>query len=358
MTALSVLVVSTPVGPIGSGIGGGVELTLRNLVEGLTYLGHRVEVVVPMGSTPLSCATHQIAGTLQPSSQMQNRAAVPALPHDSVLENMWNFAASRQSHFDVIVNLAYDALPFECSGVFPTPVVHLVSMGSLSDAMDAVINDALRNDPRTVAMHSRAQAATFVNGASATIVGSGVRMSDYVFAAESDIDGPLGFVGRIAPEKGLADAVEVAAISGRRLLVWGFMQDEDCWNHALAAQPTAKVEYRGFLETSALQSELGRCAGIVVSSRWVEAFGNVVIEGLACGVPAVVYDRGGPAEIVEQGVTGLVVPPDNPVAMAAAIADLGTISRQRCRSEAEARFSSTAFAKRVEAWLRGSIGPG
>lgn len=357
MTALSVLIVSTPVGPIGSGIGGGVELTARNLVEGLTCLGHRVEVVAPMGSTSLSCVTHQIAGTLQPSSQMQNRAAVQLLPHDSVLENMWNFAASQQSCFDVIVNLAYDVLPFECSGAFRTPVVHLVSMGSLSDAMDVVINDALHNDPRTVAMHSRAQAATFVNGASATIVGSGVRMSDYVFAPEPDSDHPLGFVGRIAPEKGLDDAVEVAALTGRRLLVWGFMQDEDCWKRALAAQPVAKVEYRGFLETSALQSELGRCAGIVVTPKWVEAFGNVVIEALACGVPALVYDRGGPAEIVDQRVTGCVVPPDNPVAMAAAVADLGTISRQRCRSEAETRYSSTAFAKRVEAWLQGSIGP-
>ena len=356
MTGLSVLVASTPVGPIGSGIGGGVELTARNLVEGLVARGHRVEVVAPAGSIELGHATHGIAGVLQPSGQHQSRSATPTMPNDAVLVNMWEFVANHRHRHDVVVNLAYDVLPFVCARTFDTVVAHLVSMGSLSDAMDAEIDRALVDAPATVAMHSRAQARTFTHGESATIVGSGIRIPDYRFVADPDPDGHLGFVGRIAPEKGLADAVEVAALAGRPLTVWGLMQDESCWNDAVARHPEACVTYGGFLDTASLQGELGRCAGLVVTPKWEEAFGNVVIEALACGVPVVAYDRGGPAEIVDHGRTGFVVAPDNSAAMAGAVARLGEISREQCRAEAESRYSVGAFAERLEAWLQRAVG--
>lgn len=351
MTQLSVLVASTPVGPIGSGIGGGVELTLRNLVDGLMGRGHRVEVVAPSGSIPLGHVTHGVPGALQPSGQHQPRDAAPVLPPDSVLINMWDFVAQHHRHHDVVVNLAYDVLPFERGRTLGTAVAHLVSMGSLSDAMDAAILRALDEAPSGVAMHSRAQARTFAGGQAATIVGSGVRMSDYRFVDSADADGRLGFVGRIAPEKGIADAVGVAALAGRHLVVWGLMQDESCWRDAIAAHPGARVTYGGFLDTAGLQAALGPCAGLLVTPKWEEAFGNVVIEALACGVPVVAYDRGGPAEIVEHGRTGFVVPPDDPVAMAGAVSRLGEISRRECRSRAEAHHSVEAFAERLEAWL-------
>jgi UDP-glucose:tetrahydrobiopterin glucosyltransferase len=89
--------------------------------------------------------------------------------------------------------------------------------------------------------------------------------------------------------------------------------------------------------------------------RWVEAFGNVAVEALACGVPVITYDRGGPAEIVRDGVTGFVVPPDRPDEVAAAVAKIGSIDRGRCRAEALERFSAPAFAHRVEDWLRGQL---
>ena len=69
MTSRRRLICSTPVGPLGSGIGGGVELTLHSLVLGLSALGHDVEVVAPEGSLHVGAHVHQIAGSLQPSAQ-------------------------------------------------------------------------------------------------------------------------------------------------------------------------------------------------------------------------------------------------------------------------------------------------
>ncbi|HBY77839.1 MAG TPA: UDP-glucose--tetrahydrobiopterin glucosyltransferase, partial [Cyanobacteria bacterium UBA11148] len=48
-----------------------------------------------------------------------------------------------------------------------------------------------------------------------------------------------------------------------------------------------------------LQKCLRECRGLVMTPRWVEAFGNVAIEALACGVPVIAYRRGGLVEIIE-----------------------------------------------------------
>ena len=352
---MSVLIVSTPVGPIGSGVGGGVELTLRTIADGLVELGHHVEVIAPYGSTHVGRVLHHVAGRLEPSIQFIERSTPESQSTgDAVLVHMWNFARDRAARFDVVVNLAYDALPFRVGVSFPAPVVHLVSMASLTDAMDEVINGALESRASSIAMHSRAQAATFRDGSSATIVGSGIDVAAYDFRATAHTDGRLAFVGRLAAEKGLRDAVEVAAITGRPLHVWGYMQDPTLWHNVCTEFPDADVHYRGFVSTAELQSALGLCAGLLVTSKWVEAFGNVAIEALACGVPVLAYNRGGPAEIVVDGESGLLVEPDDVRALAEAVDRLETIDRAACRARISAQYSTTAFARRVEEWLAGS----
>lgn len=360
---MSVLIVSTPVGPIGSGVGGGVELTLRNIADGLITRGHHVEVIAPCGSSQIGHVVHQVDGRLVESVQFVDRASpLPATSSDDVLVRMWDVARELASRHDVVVNLAYDAHPFAVADSFPVPVAHLVSMASLTDAMDDIINAALTSRPGHVAMHSRSQAATFAEGSRAVVVGSGVDVSEYDFRVSANGDRRLGFVGRISAEKGLGDAFAVASLTSRPLHVWGFMQDPGLWDRVRGEHPTVDVHYAGFVSTDELQRGLGECAALLVTSKWVEAFGNVVIEALSCGVPVITYDRGGPAEIVADGVTGFVVAPDDAAAMAHAVGRLGEILRADCRARAVADFSTTALADRVEAWLakvcRGADFPG
>ena len=89
-----------------------------------------------------------------------------------------------------------------------------------------------------------------------------------------------------------------------------------------------------------------------MTPRWVEAFGNVAIEALACGVPVIAYCRGGPAEIVRDGKTGWLVEPDSVNGLTAAIANLDAIDRRTCRQQAEAEYSLEAMGDRVVAWLQ------
>ena len=125
---------------------------------------------------------------------------------------MWTFVREHQADYDVVVNLAYDWLPLYLTPFLEVPVAHLVSMGSISDAIDAALVDVLAARPGSVAMHSRAQAASFPAIAERVrVVGSGIAPERYDVRLAADRPPYLGFVGRIAPEKGIDDAFAVAA---------------------------------------------------------------------------------------------------------------------------------------------------
>ncbi|QKD82540.1 glycosyltransferase family 4 protein [Thermoleptolyngbya sichuanensis A183] len=355
-SALRLLFLSTPVAPLGTGLGGGVELTLYNLAIEMTQRGHRVQIVAPEGSQlPQSAdaapvAIAQIPGKLQTSAQTQHYTDPITLPPESVLGNMWDYARQAQHDVDVLVNFAYDWLPLYLTPFFQRPVAHLISMGSLSAAMDAAIQQVARMFPGTLAAHSHAQVDTFPDAGGFRVLGNGLDLSRYEFCAEPE--NRLGWVGRLAPEKGLEDAIALAAQTQIPLSVWGAMPDPAYWQQIQQRYPDAPVEYRGFLSTEELQQDLGRCRALVMTPKWVEAFGNVAVEALACGVPVIAYRRGGPSEIVTDGETGWLVEPDQVAELVAAVDKLGQIDRAACRRRAEAHYSKQAMGDRTEQWFR------
>jgi UDP-glucose:tetrahydrobiopterin glucosyltransferase len=352
---LRIVIASTPVGPLGSGVGGGVELTLHSLVYGLGVLGHHVEVVAPAGSLHVGAEVHQIDGALQASSQLSDRSAPVELPAGSVLVAMWDHIATMQDEVDIVVNLAYDWLPLYLTRFLDVPVTHFISMGSLTDAMDAAIADVAVRHPGHLAAHTRSQAATLGDPSWFRLLQSGIVTDRYEMHLSADVPAYLGAVGRISPEKGLEDVAELSARSGWPVRVWGVMQDAGYWTRVCDEHPSAQLEYCGFLATDDLQAAIGGCTAVLMTPKWVEAFGNVAIEAMATGVPVIAYDRGGPAEIVADGETGFVVPADDVEALVGAVERIGSIERIRCRQRVEEHFSAVALAERTEAWLRDVI---
>ncbi|MCY7285686.1 MAG: UDP-glucose--tetrahydrobiopterin glucosyltransferase, partial [Cyanobacteria bacterium CAN_BIN43] len=205
---LNLLLLSTSVGALGSGLGGGVELTLRNIALELMRRGHSIDILAPMGSDLPGLSIAQIGGKLHTTAQTQGRNAPIEMPGDSVLANMWEYARKNQKKYDLLVNFAYDWLPFYLTPFLKTPIAHLVSMGSLTLAMDAVIGKTAAQFPGTIGVHSRAQAETFEFADQCRCLGNGIDLEVYDFCAEPE--NYLGWVGRIAPEKGIEDAIAAA----------------------------------------------------------------------------------------------------------------------------------------------------
>lgn len=344
-------------GPLGTGLGGGVELSLYNIAQEMRRRGHKVQIVAPNGSYFESLPNIvQIPGELQIIAQSQERNASIVMPSDSVLANMWEYARQVQTEYDLIVNFAYDWLPFYLTPFFSCPIAHFVSMGSLYEAMDRMVKQTVDRFPGTLGFYTASQAQTFALDDKCPYLGSGINLSLYEFCAQPQ--NCLAWLGRIAPEKGLEDAVAAAKMTQIPLKIMGRMQDETYWQQIVAAYPDAPVEYLGFLSTSEMQQQVRQCQALLMTPRWVEAFGNVAIEALACGVPVISYRRGGPAEIVQDGKTGFLIEPDSVTGLVNAIARLDEIDRYTCRQQAETEFSLEALGDRFEKWFRDILASG
>ncbi|QDZ40366.1 glycosyltransferase family 4 protein [Euhalothece natronophila Z-M001] len=347
--SLSLLFLSTPVGVLGTGEGGGVELTIKNLAQDLLHSKHQVNILAPKDSYLENIPIETIPGNLQVAVQGEGREAPIRLPANSVLANMCDYARQVQSQYDLIVNFAYDWLPFYLTPFFQTPIAHFISMGSMSEALDEIMRETASRFPNTLGVYTKTQAETFPFADACRCLGSGLDLSLYEFSRESNPE--FVWLGRIAPEKGLEDAVAAAEQLGVRLKIFGLLQDQTYWHKILESYPHASIHYGGFLPTHELQQEIRQCRGLLMTPRWVEAFGNVAIEALACGVPVISYRRGGPAEIIQDGKTGFLVEPDSVEGLIKAMKRIGEIDRWACRQQAEAEYSLPALRDRFLQWF-------
>ena len=199
-----ILLVSTPVASLGNGFGGGVELSLKNLAQSLQLKGHLVTVLAPEGSVLANAELQTVPGQLQISMQFLDRTEAMCLPDNSVLANLWERARALQNDYDLILNFAYDWLPFYLTPFFQTPIAHLVSMCSLTNTMYRMIHQIAQSFPQSLAFHSKVQAKTF-GLSQARCIGNALDLDLYDYcAAPQDY---LAWVGRISPEKAIEDAI-------------------------------------------------------------------------------------------------------------------------------------------------------
>jgi glycosyltransferase involved in cell wall biosynthesis len=169
--------------------------------------------------------------------------------------------------------------------------------------------------------------------------------------------GPIvGFVGRIEPRKGVMDLVHAApalqaAMPGTRVIVMG--DDPYGTDPAYVAQVRAAttVEHLPWITNA---PGVMRHLDVLVAPSLQEPFGTVLSEAMAVGTPVVATRVGGLAEVVEDGVTGVLVEPGDPGGLAAGVlrvlADRDAMSVAARR--AAQRFGADAYADRVEALIR------
>jgi glycosyltransferase involved in cell wall biosynthesis len=128
------------------------------------------------------------------------------------------------------------------------------------------------------------------------------------------------FLGRLSAEKGLATVIEASRGRGdSRIVVVGDGPDRQ----ALRALAHPGVEFRGALDSAAVPEIVRRARALLVPSTWFEGAPRSLLEAYAAGVPVVASRIGGLPELVEDGVTGLLVDPNEPAKWADAMARLG-----------------------------------
>ncbi len=347
------ILVSTPIGYLGSGKGGGVELTIVSLIKGLILLGHQITLIAPKGSKlPFESELLEIRlidGMDQPSWQHKKKTAPVLIPSNGVLPKLWEDAIAIANESDAIINFAYDWLPLWLTKTQKVKIFHLISMGSESIIMKEIISEISEIFPFQLAFHTKRQSKDYFLKTDPVIVGNGFDIDNYLF--NDNENGPLGWAGRIAPEKGLEDAVKVANNLGEKLLVWGLIEDKEYASRIENTVTKEIIDWRGFLPTNKFQEQLGRCRALINTPKWNEAYGNVIVEAMACGVPVIAYDRGGPGELIEDGFNGFLVKPNDIEGLIEATKSISEIKRKNCRDWFEKKATNKVFAERVENWI-------
>ena len=156
----------------------------------------------------------------------------------------------------------------------------------------------------------------------------------------------LAFLGRISPEKGVDRAIDIARRCGVPLKIAAKVDrsDEDYFNDVVRPLlSTPGVEFIGEIDDEEKSRFLSGALALLTPIDWPELFGLVMIEAMACGAPVIAFNRGSVAEIVEDGVTGFVV--EDETSAAAAVREVGSLSRSAIRGRFEERFTARRMAE-------------
>ena len=182
----------------------------------------------------------------------------------------------------------------------------------------------------------------------AATIHHGIPIDDFPFDADGNDD--LLFFGRLHPDKGALEAIEAARATGRRLHLYGLVQDEGYAREVLAAVDDDRVFYHGAVGAEARVRALGQARALLHLINFDEPFGLSVIEAMACGTPVIAMRRGSMAELIVDGVTGFLV--DTLDEAAAAVGRLGEIDRVACRAHVAQHFTVDRMADRYLALYR------
>jgi len=156
----------------------------------------------------------------------------------------------------------------------------------------------------------------------------------------------LAFIGRVSPEKGLERAIAIARRSGRRLRIAAKVDrnDEAYWRARISPLIDGSfISYLGEVGEAEKPAFLGNAAALLFPIDWPEPFGLAMIEAMSCGTPVIAWPNGSVPEVVEHGVTGLVV--DSVEHAADAVPLALQLDRQRVRRRFEERFSAARMAR-------------
>jgi glycosyltransferase involved in cell wall biosynthesis len=151
----------------------------------------------------------------------------------------------------------------------------------------------------------------------------------------------LVFLGRISPEKRVDRAIEIAKRAKMPLKIAAKVDNSDRDYMEKEIQPLLDhplVEFIGEVGEEEKAKLLGGAYALLFPIDWVEPFGIVMIEAMACGTPAVAFRQGSVPEVIDDGVTGFIV--EDIEESLIALEKIQRFDRSRCRRVFEERFSA------------------
>jgi glycosyltransferase involved in cell wall biosynthesis len=328
---------------------GGSQAFVSDLARGLTGRGHEVHVyaasgseipgveVIDTGIDPRSLAGtfYRAFGPAAGEAGETGTAEAAAAAESAFTTAYMTMQATR---YDVVHNHAFDAPAVRLATALRAPVVHTLHLPP-----DQAVSSALRHVARGGRPPAVATVSDFQASAWRRVVPVDAILPPYPptrIIPWSRAAGPGAlFAGRLSPEKGAAEAIDIAGAAGLPIDVYGDVYDAEYSREQIdPRQGRPGVTVHQGVPRTALWEAMARAAVVLYPARWDEPFGLAAAEAQACGTPVVAFRRGGLSEVIADGVTGFLVPPDDIGAAARAVSQVAGISRPACRERAENRL--------------------
>ena len=297
------------------------EQVASNIAEGLIKLG----VDVTLFATGDSLTAGELSSICEmgyEEDRGQDAKVLECLHISNLME--------KAHEFDIVHN-NFDFLPLTYSGLIKTPVITTIHGFSSPKIIPVYKKYNATGHYVSISNADRNPELNYL----ATVY-NGLNTNEFEF--NGNPDDYLLYFGRIHPDKGTAEAIEIAKKSKKKLLIAGIIQDEAYYEERIAPQLNAQIEYIGAAGPERRNDLLRKAAALLHPINFNEPFGMSVAEAMLCGTPVIAFNKGSMPELIKHGETGFLV--NNVDEAAEAVGRLKNINRLACYQWAVSQFSS------------------
>lgn len=297
------------------------EQVTSNITEGLVERGIDVTLFATGNSR-----THAKLEFISPTAYAEDKEIIPKVWECLHISNVMEQA----DRFDLIHN-NFDYLPLTYSSLIKTPMLTTIHGFSSPGILPVYEKYNKQNFYVSISNSDRSPLLDYV----ATVY-NGIDIKGFTFNPKPN--NYLLYFGRIHPEKGTFEAIQIARESNRKIIISGLIQDEAYFETKI--KPLINhddVIYVGNSGPCERNKLLGEAYALLHPISFKEPFGLSVAEAMICGTPVIAFNLGSMTELIEDTNTGfLVYSIEDAVA---AVDKLNTIDRRYVRERAITLFS-------------------
>jgi glycosyltransferase involved in cell wall biosynthesis len=238
-------------------------------------------------------------------------------------------AIEESGRYDILHN-SFDFMPLTYSKLIKTPM--LTTIHGFSSPKILPIYEKYNENTHYVSISdaNRNEKLNYIK-----TIYHGIRLDDFEFREEKEEI--LLFFGRIHPDKGTFEAIQIARKLKMRLIIAGIIQDKSYFEEKVSPYLGDDIEYIGSVGPEKRSVLLGKAKALLHPIYFEEPFGFSVVEAMACGTPVIAFDKGSMPELISNGWNGFLVQDIEQAVECAK--DLNRIKPQNCRNIVEERFS-------------------
>jgi len=298
------------------------ESIVSLITEGLVARGHQVTLFATADSE-----TKGVLHAVCPKGYEEDANILPKVWECLHISELFDQAEG----FDIIHN-HFDFLPLTYTGQTSTPMVTTIHGFSSPGILPVYEKYNGKTFYVSISDADRAASLDYIE-----TVHHGINLEQFEFQPEPDEDYLL-FFGRIHPDKGAREAIEIALDCNQKLIMAGIIQDQDYYDQFIEPHlNSSKIDYIGSVGPNLRNQLLGNASALLHPINFNEPFGLSVIESMACGTPVIAFKKGSMPELIEDGQNGFLV--NNVTEAIAAVGQIKDIQRKNCRHHVERHFT-------------------